>query len=72
MYEGKHAGKTYEMILLNDRDYAVQTNAVCNVRKLYNSPLRPFSNWIKLRAKTDPVLKAEIDRKELEIRQMEP
>ena len=72
MYEGKHAGKTYEMILQEDREYAVQTNAACNVRKLYNSPLRPFSNWIKERAKTDPILKAEIEQKEKIIREMNP
>lgn len=72
MYEGKHSGKTYEEILLCDRTYAVHANASCNIHKLYHSPLRPFSNWIKLKAKTDANLKAEIERKELEIRGMSP
>ena len=72
MYEGKHSGKTYEEILEQDRPYCINTNAVCNIRKLYYSPLRPFSNWIKLRAKTDPVLKAEIDKKEQELRDTHP
>jgi DNA polymerase III epsilon subunit-like protein len=70
MYEGKYAGKTYEAILSLDRAYAVHAAAVCKVRKLYSSPLRKLSNWVTLRAKTDPILKAEIAQKEQEIRNM--
>jgi hypothetical protein len=70
MYEGKYAGQTYESILTLDRSYAVHAAAVCKVRKLYSSPLRKLSNWVTLRAKTDPILKEEIARKEQEIRNM--
>jgi DNA polymerase III epsilon subunit-like protein len=70
MYEGKYAGKTYEEILVLDRPYAINALAVCNVRKLYTSPLRKLSNWMKERVKTDPVMKAEVDVKEKEIREM--
>jgi hypothetical protein len=70
MYEGKHAGKTYEEILASDRAYAVHAHAVCLVRKLYNSPLRKLSNWIKDKVKTDAGLKAEVDLKAKEIREM--
>ena len=70
MYEGKHSGKTYEEILIIDREYAVNALAVCTVRKLYQSPLRKLSNWMKLLVKKDPVLKAEVDKKEAEIRNM--
>jgi len=72
MYDGKHAGKTYEYILENDRPYAVHAHAVCNVRKLYDSPLRKLSNWIKSKAATDPALAAEIKAKEEEIRNTQP
>lgn len=70
MYEGKYAGKTYDEILVVDRPYAINALAVCNVRKLYNSPLRKLSNWMKERVKTDPVMKAEVEVKEKEIREM--
>lgn len=70
MYEGKHAGLTYEQILNADREYAVHSAAVCNVRKLYTSPLRKLSNWVNTLAKTDPILKAEIAAKVDQIRQM--
>jgi DNA polymerase III epsilon subunit-like protein len=70
MYEGKYAGKTYEEILVLDRPYAINALAVCNVRKLYTSPLRKLSNWMKELVKTDPVMKAEVDAKEKEIREM--
>lgn len=70
MYEGKHAGKTYEEILLADREYAVNALAVCTVRKLYTSPLRKLSNWMKEMVKKDPVLKADVLKKEQDIRGM--
>jgi hypothetical protein len=70
MYEGKYAGKTYEEILVLDRPYAINALAVCNVRKLYTSPLRKLSNWMKERVKDDTVMKAEVDEKEKEIRMM--
>jgi len=70
MYEGKHAGKTYDEILRIDREYAVNALAVCNVRKLYTSPLRKLSNWMKEKVKTDSELKAEVMKKEQNIRDM--
>jgi DNA polymerase III epsilon subunit-like protein len=72
MYEGKHAGKTYEYILQHDRPYAVHSHAVCNVRKLYTSPLRKLSNWLKLRVATDPTLAAEVKVQEEAIRNVAP
>jgi len=72
MYEGKHAGKTYEYILQNDRPYAVHSHAVCNVRKLYTSPLRKLSNWIKIKAALDPNLAAEVKAQEEAIRNSSP
>ena len=69
MYEGKHAGKTYEYILEHDRVYAVQSYAVCNVRKLTTaSPLKALANWLKARVAADLVLAAEVSAKETEIR----
>ena len=70
MYEGKHAGKTYEEILLIDREYAVNALAVCTVRKLYTSPLRKLSNWMKEMVKKDPSLKTDVLKKEQDIRGM--
>jgi DNA polymerase III epsilon subunit-like protein/nucleoside-triphosphatase THEP1 len=67
MYEGKHAGKAYDEILKVDRDYVVNAHAVCNIRKLYNSPLRKLSNWAKDLVKSDPIFKEEVKRKEQEI-----
>jgi len=72
MYDGKHVGKTYEYILEHDRPYAVHAHAVCNVRKLYDSPLRKLSNWIKTKVATDPALAAEIKAKEEMIRNTQP
>lgn len=66
MYEGQHAGKTYEEIYKIDRPYAVQAAAACNIHKLYDSPMRKLSNWVNDKAKTDPVLRLEIiDREAL-------
>jgi len=70
MYEGKYTGKTYEEILVNDRAYAVNAHAACLVRKLYNSPLRKLSNWMKDKVKTDANLKAEVEMKVKEIKEM--
>lgn len=70
MYDGKYNGLTYQEIFVLDRDYAINAAAVCNVRKLYNSPLRKLSNWVKEISKTDDVLKAEILQKEEVIRNM--
>jgi len=70
MYDGKHTGKTYEEILKADRPYAVHAHAVCNVHKLYSSPLRKLSNWMKELVKKDPLLKAEVLAKEEEVRGM--
>ena len=64
MYDGQHAGKTYEDIYKIDRPYAVQAAAACNVHKLYDSPIRKLSNWVNDKAKTDPVLRLEIIDKE--------
>lgn len=73
MYDGKHAGKTYEHILTHDRAYAVHSHAVCNVRKLTTaSPLKALSNWLKAKAAADPVLAAEVKTKEEEIRKSVP
>ena len=70
MYDGKYSGLTYEEILALDRPYAVNAAAVCNVRKLYQSPLRKLSNWVKEMSKGDQLLTAEILAKEQEIRNM--
>jgi DNA polymerase III epsilon subunit-like protein len=70
MYEGKHAGKTYEEILKVDRDYAVNALAVCNVRKLYSSPLRKLANWMKPIAAKDTTLSELVKAKEDEVRAM--
>ena len=70
MYEGKHAGKTYEEILKVDRDYAVNALAVCNVRKLYTSPLRKLANWMKPIAAKDTTLSELVKAKEDEVRAM--
>jgi DNA polymerase III epsilon subunit-like protein len=64
MYDGQHAGKTYEEIYKIDRPYAVQAAAACNVHKLYDSPIRKLSNWVNDKAKADPVLRLEIIDKE--------
>jgi hypothetical protein len=73
MYDGKHAGKTYEYILTHDRAYAVHSHAVCNVRKLTTaSPLKALSNWVKGKAAADPVLSAEVKVKEEDIRKSVP
>ena len=68
MYEGKHTGKTYEEILKEDRMYAVLAHAACNVHKLYNSPIRKLSNWVKTQIPSDPALLEEVKKKEEEIR----
>ena len=70
MYEGKYAGKTYEEILQVDRDYAVNALAVCNVRKLYSSPLRKLANWMKPIAAKDATLTELVKAKEDEVRAM--
>lgn len=72
MYEGQHAGKTYEEILNLDRIYVIHAAAACNVHKLYNSPIRKLSNWINDKAKKDTVLAEEIKRKMEEIRNSLP
>jgi DNA polymerase III epsilon subunit-like protein len=70
MYEGKYAGKTYDEILKLDRAYVVHAHAVCNVRKLYSSPLRKLSNWFKAIVAKDDTLKQEVKKREDEIRAM--
>ena len=70
MYEGKHKGKTYEDILKEDRDYVINAHAVCNVRKLYGSPLRKLSNWFKPMVAKDDQLKQDVKKREEEIRAM--
>ena len=69
MYEGPHRGKTYDEILLTQRNYAAEVAAACNIHKLYNSPIRKLSNWVNQKAKSDPVLQSEIKAKETEIRE---
>jgi len=72
MYDGQHAGKTYEEILTVDRAYAVHSAAACNVHKLYNSPIRKLSNWLNDKAKKDSSLAEEIKNKTEEIRNSLP
>ena len=60
MYEGKYAGLTFEEILKRDRHYVAHAHASCNVRKLYNSPLRKLSNWVKPLLATDPDLAHQV------------
>jgi hypothetical protein len=72
MYEGQHAGKTYDEILNLDRTYVIHAAAACNVHKLYNSPIRKLSNWINDKAKKDTVLAEEIKKKIEEIRNSLP
>lgn len=69
MYDGPHKGKTYEEIFLNERNYATEVAAACNVHKLYNSPIRKLSNWVNQKAKTDAQLQSDIKAKEVEIRE---
>jgi len=68
MYDGQHAGKTYEDIYVQDRPYAVQAAAACNIHKLYDSPIRKLANWVNDKAKADPVLRLEIIDKEAVIK----
>lgn len=70
MYEGKHKGKTYDEIFKEDRDYVINAHAVCNVRKLYGSPLRKLSNWVKPMVAKDEQLKEDVKKREHEIRSM--
>ena len=72
MYDGQHAGKTYEEILSQDRSYAIHAAAACNIHKLYNSPIRKLSNWVNDKAKQDVTLNQEIKNKEDEIRNSLP
>lgn len=68
MYDGQHAGKTYQEIYNLDRAYTVQAAAACNVHKLYDSPIRKLGNWVNDLAKKDPALNQEIKDKEVIIR----
>ena len=72
MYEGKHAGKTYDEILKIDMLYVANSMAVCNVRKLYSSPLRKLSNWGKTKLASTPGLAEAVAAKEVQIRGMAP
>jgi len=70
MYEGRYAGKTYDEILQLDMLYVANAMAVCNVRKLYSSPLRKLSNWGKTKVATTPGLAELVLQKEAEVRNM--
>ena len=70
MYEGRYAGKTYDEILELDMRYVANAMAVCNVRKLYSSPLRKLSNWGKTKLKSTPGLAELVAEKESEVRNM--
>jgi DNA polymerase III epsilon subunit-like protein len=70
MYEGRYAGKTYDEILQLDMPYVANAMAVCNVRKLYSSPLRKLSNWGKTKVAVTPGLAELVAQKETEVRNM--
>jgi hypothetical protein len=70
MYDGQYKGKTYEEILVLDRNYSIYAAASCNVHKLYNSPIRKLANWVNDKAKTDLQLAEDIKIKMTEIRSL--